>query len=44
MPYKKYILENSKATEYIGLDIDGSIYDEFHLFKKVGRQQTEAGS
>ena len=29
MPYKKYILENSKVTEYIGLDIDNAlIYDK----------------
>ena len=29
MPYKKYILENSKVTEYIGLDIDDAlIYDK----------------
>ena len=29
MPYKKYILENSKATEYIGLDIDDAlVYDK----------------
>ena len=29
MPYKKYILENSKVTEYIGLDIDDAlVYDK----------------
>mgnify|MGYP001298952206 CR=1 FL=1 len=29
MPYKKYILENTKVTEYIGLDIDDAlVYDK----------------